>query len=123
MNYFLLYLILRLDALSNAVIGLSIITGIFLVIAIIIFTSDSNKESRDSAKICVKRFGISFAIAILFTIMIPSTQQAAVIYCLPKVVNNEQIQGIPDKLLKLSDAWLDEKIWEATEPIKEIMEN
>ena len=39
---------------------------------------------------------------------IPSTKVLAAMYILPKVVNNEQIQQIPTKLLDLTNEWLEE---------------
>jgi hypothetical protein len=49
------------------------------------------------------------AIAVLFTVcFIPTTKEAAAIYILPKVANNEKVQAIPSKILTLADEWLEE---------------
>lgn len=45
---------------------------------------------------------------LLLACFIPSTKTIAAMYVLPKIVNNEQIQQIPSKLLDLSNEWLEE---------------
>jgi hypothetical protein len=120
MNYFLLYLILKLDILSEISLVAVIITGVVSAIALLITAINYNdEEAKSSAKPWVTNFGISFIIALFLIIMIPNTQQAAVVYCLPKIVNNEQVQKMPDNLLKLANQWLDGQITETTETVTE----
>lgn len=128
MNYLLLYFILRLDVLSSTIFAVAVVTGILFAIALLCFMLNPEdmpgaKLIRDASKPWLKGLGIPFVIAIFLIIMIPDTKQAAVIYCLPKIVNNEQVQKIPEKLLDLSNTWLDEKIEGATNPIIEAVEN
>ena len=40
--------------------------------------------------------------------LIPSTKQMAAILILPSVINNEQIQEMPAKLLELGNEWIEE---------------
>ena len=128
MDYLLLYLILRLDALSSTISVLAGVTGCLFIIASLFFIlnpeeTNSAKLIRNNARPWLKGLGIPFVIAGFLTVMTPDTKQAAVIYCLPKIVNNEQVQKIPEKLLDLSNTWLDEKIEGATNPIIEAVEN
>jgi len=44
----------------------------------------------------------------LITSLLPSTKEMAIIYVVPKVINNEKISMIPDKLLNLSSEWIEE---------------
>ena len=44
----------------------------------------------------------------LIASLLPSTKEMAIIYVVPKIINNEMIAQIPDKLLKLSSEWIDE---------------
>jgi len=121
MSYFLLYLILRLDSLSSIVLGMSIATAI-ITILVFAFNSES-KESRKSVIPWIKGFGICFCIMLFSYIIIPNTKQAAIIYCLPKIVNNEHIQKIPDKLLSLSDAWLDEQLEKTIKSVTKVVKD
>lgn len=57
-----------------------------------------------------KALGITWIIVILFGILMPTTKQAAAIYFLPKMINNQQVQKMPDKLVILANDWMDEQI-------------
>lgn len=45
---------------------------------------------------------------LIFAVFIPSTKQLASIVVLPKIINNEQVQEIPERLLDLGLSWLEE---------------
>ena len=54
---------------------------------------------------------LSIPVFFLFLIAacaIPNSNQVAAIYLLPKIANNEQVQQIPDKALKLMEGKMDE---------------
>jgi len=121
MDYLLLYFILRLDSLSSTIFGM-LITIAIITILVFAFNSES-KESRKSIIPWIKGFGICSCIMLFFYIIIPNTKQAAIIYCLPKIVNNEHIQKIPDKLLSLSDAWLDEQLEKTIKSVTKVVKN
>jgi len=79
-----------------------------------------SKDYEDEAKSMIKigkwlkrllPVGILF---VLLAILIPTTKQACIIYVLPKIANNEQIQQIPQKLLDIGNKALDEWIKEYT---------
>ena len=40
--------------------------------------------------------------------MIPTTKQMAVIYVVPKIMENKTIQELPNKFVKLADEWIEE---------------
>ena len=42
--------------------------------------------------------------------LVPSTKEFAAIYLIPKIANNEQVQKVPDNLLKLLNAKLEDWI-------------
>lgn len=124
MNYFLLYFILRLDVLSKASTMLAVVAGVVFAITLLVVAINYNDEDAKSAtKPWVISFGIASIIALLLTVMIPSTKQAAVIYCLPKIVNNEQVQKIPDNLLRLTNSWINDQITKTAETITETTES
>jgi len=121
MNWFIVYLFLKLDALESLCFGIALILSILLFVFFllsIVWTADAHgeehkrrEEEKDKffAKFFYKKLYISvFVICILLTTFLPSTQEFAVIYLLPKIVNNEQIQQIPNKALDILNKKLDE---------------
>ena len=48
-------------------------------------------------------------LSILTAVFVPTTKEMAAIIIVPKIVNNEQVQGFPDKLLKLGNEWITNK--------------
>jgi len=127
MNHIFLYVILRLDTIHTTIFflvvlsltALGIITYIYLKNSIksvhqTIYDEDENKrkEMRQDSLYVLKRFSVCLLVLLSLDILIPTTKQMAVIYCLPKITNgiadNEKMQQLPDKLIGLTDAWLDE---------------
>jgi len=41
-------------------------------------------------------------------LIMPNSKQMAAIVILPKVINNTQVQQLPNKLVELADSWLNE---------------
>lgn len=99
-----IYWITRLES-----IGISML--IISVVSLFIFIVTFFKYLKHDIDSLYYKFSISvFVISIFIASMIPSTKEMAAIYVLPKIVNNEKIQGIPDKILDLSNKWLDDLI-------------
>lgn len=134
MNIWEVWLWVKLSALSNffdwfaflfSILGA--ITLIFLIPAHITWrgecdqSSESYKNFIKSQKAIflrlsnLKKYFIPLTgIFILLSIFTPTTKEFAVIYLVPKIVNNEQIQGIASDGLqcmkKQMEAWLNEKL-------------
>lgn len=124
MDYFLLYLILRLDVFSHISNIAAIVAGIIFAVTLIAYAVNYNNEKdKKASKPWAINFGIVFIISLFFTIAVPNTKQAAVVYCLPKIVNNEQVQKLPDNLLRLANRWIDDQITETTETVIKSVEN
>lgn len=120
MDYFLTYLVLRLDHFYTATLVTAIITAVvFAVTTIALAVNQKNKEDLGLTKPWFRAAGIVFCVFMVLSAIIPDTKQAAVIYCLPKIVNNEQVQKIPDNLLRLANSWIDEAVNKAEEVIPE----
>ena len=118
MDYLLLYLVLRLDAITATNITFAVITGILFIVTLGTYILNPDvKLVRDTVKLWIKRFGIPFVIILFLAVMMPGTKQAAVIYCLPKVVSNNQVQKMPDNLLRLANRWIDEQLNETVETV------
>jgi hypothetical protein len=106
-DYFLTYLVLRLDYLSSVTFAIAIA---FAIITILLAINQKNEGDFNLNTPWLKAAGVIFCIFMAFNVIIPTTKQAAIVYCLPKIVNNEQVQKIPDNLLKLTNSWIDEAL-------------
>lgn len=61
-------------------------------------------------------FGISIAILSIGTILstfIPTTKELVAIYSIPRVINNEKVNQIPEKLLEYANLKLDDLVKDA----------
>ena len=112
-----MYLITRLDNLNNIIVILVVIsiTVASLVIAgyfierIDVNENDPLFKKKHIAIVC----GIAFVMSLLMA-AVPTANQFAAIYLIPKIANNESVQHIPDKALKVLkgklDEWIDEQM-------------
>jgi len=64
----------------------------------------------------IKKIAVLLILCTIFSVTIPTTKEAAVIYLLPKVIKNEQCQQIPSNFVKFlnlkMEKWLNEQIGE-----------
>ena len=93
--------------LSFIVIIVSIFVGIFALV-------EDNDEIKNGVKQVLRRF---VPIAILLSIpaiFLPNTKEYAAIWLLPKVINNEQVQKIPEHALKLLNLKVEQWIADMT---------
>ena len=130
------YWFTRLDIVLGACVVLALVSFAAATIAIIIHLMESGRVISAKARIAKNdydnlryhsleddeeivsweplRFRImklSIPVFFLFLIAacaIPNSNQVAAIYLLPKIANNEQVQQIPDKALKLMEGKMDE---------------
>ena len=128
MTWQMVYWITRLDAIRCVSIGVAILLAITVVVLFVMgvsFCGDRTSASEDKTirrqyrKVTVRcMFPLIF---LLFLIaFIPSTKEACAIYLIPKVVNNEEVQKVPNNALKLLNAkleeWIDEQIGDEDAP-------
>jgi len=119
LSMFAMYLLVKCTAIQLLFqILCSIAFGIFACSIVISFLR-ADDVSDIKAKEIYKEHRIftwpSFVLGIVFLLLyfaMPNTKEMAVIYVTPKVVNsvmaNEQIQKLPDNLLSLANAWIEE---------------
>ena len=112
------YLFTRLDAIHviagaaivMAAIGL-LLFGIHYLFEDMWERDDDNKEKKKTVK-TIKRLVAVAISGLLVCVIIPSTKEAAVIYLLPKIANNEQVQKVPENFVKLlntkMEAWIED---------------
>lgn len=113
MGHFELYLIMILDGVNHFSFVLSFI---FLAATILFFGAFVNcaaedlSDSAKQAKGLAIKTTIGFIFSALICVLAPNTKQAAVIYILPKVANNEDIQGLGSDLVQLAKQWVEEQV-------------
>ena len=132
MSGWMIYWILKLDVICN-LFGVIGVFGSLAGVGVIIFAyfnylihetcgkSNSSYELADaeSAKnrylIAKKLFPVSIIMFVILTIsiFIPTTKEMATIIVAPKIINSEQMQQMPEKLLELGNAQLDKWIKDA----------
>ena len=95
-----IHLLTRLKGLNFI---LAFATVIPLMIALIHFVFNQGEING-----LVKRFVVSALVACLLWIFIPNEREAAAMYVLPKLVNNEAAQNLPKDLAALVHDWAEE---------------
>lgn len=117
MTTFQMYWFLKADTFCNLLLGLGIgvlIIGVFSIgIKYALHIDDVvliGKEQRvNKRKFLYSYFSIGIGVfLIICSSLIPTTKQLAILYVVPKIVNNEQVQKIPEKMLLLTADWLTE---------------
>ena len=124
MSYTFIYLFTRLESFNSLIRNL-IVISILSIIGLIIFFFleqdsyvDGEIKNIYSSKIIVwiKKIAVLLILCTIFSVTIPTTKEAAVIYLLPKVIKNEQCQQIPTNFVKFlnlkMEKWLNEQIGE-----------
>lgn len=101
---FQIYLITILDNIQIISVLLSLTFFIFLmVVTLFIYIEDheyGNESNTKSAKKLAKVLTILLIIFVLAATFIPSTKQTAFIILAPKVINNEEVQKLPQNALQ-----------------------
>ncbi len=116
-----MYWLLRLDGIRTATESFSVLSGILATLGIILYIASCEAMNKDDAEAEIahkflKRpmyiISTLFVFFIFLVVALPTTKQMAAIIVVPKIVNNEQIQEIPENLLELCNEWTKDKIKE-----------
>ena len=115
MSWQQVYWLTRLDAINVFFQGLCILLVMaamaFLIWGGMSWDDATDDSARKRAKGIINR-GMRFLVAAILigilVVFIPNTKEAAAIYLIPKVVNNEHTKNISEKGLKLLEAKFDE---------------
>lgn len=115
MSHLAIYVILMLDNI-NLFLTLLGVLSLVAAIGCTLFGSfvdkgsyidENDKEIAAMLRKAAKKVLWPIAIfGILGMTLVPTTKQMAVIYVVPKIVNNEQVQGLADKSLGLGNSLL-----------------
>lgn len=117
MNAFNIYLITRCDALQCMAITMAVIMG-FVVGALWLFyclkcqdVPVSRRDSNDIAdfkahKTCARRLSYLFSFLLLIAVTVPNTKEAAAVYLIPAIANNQTVQQESSELYQLLKGYL-----------------
>jgi hypothetical protein len=107
MSPWLIYWLMQLDAVCAFVHVVAVIGSILLIALIVIRIMCKSVPEHDTVakefynattKLC--RFGsVIISLFVLLNVFIPNTKTVAAMVIIPPIVNNEQVQQIPDDIL------------------------
>ena len=119
-----LYLLLKLDAVIGFIgtivffgFVLGAAGGLLYLVTKGIYMCEADKDSKDAREcLALSKLAKPFFLIVLpvtlfmysIKIAIPSTKEMAVLLVVPKIVNSKSVQQIPQKILSLSEEWLEE---------------
>ena len=109
-----IYWITRMDYLKGfmeVVGGIGLFCGVFLVGLFLILRHDAYDDAKSYwakwAKVAIigSVLGLCLALGSCFT---PNTKEMCAIKAIPIIVNNEQVQELPNKVVELANEWIEE---------------
>ena len=105
-----LYLLLKLDAVIELIEGLSIGCWLMALLSLVLFPITEGKILNYKKTWIGSMVGIGLLSLVFSSIstIIPTTKEMCVIIVAPKILNNEKINRLPNKVVDLADAWLNE---------------
>lgn len=112
MTHFQMYLITRLD---SVVILLGMVGGLVILAGVLVCLSKYTGEERWAQPLHPIRWMCIGVIMVGVACMIPSKNDIALIYAVPAIVNNEDIQALPPDLAKLARSKIEELLKEGKE--------
>lgn len=117
MSGWMIYWLLMLDNIRGVGVWLAVPAIIFSIVSLcgVMYSLENNDDDW------LKKWGkyllrscIVFSAALLLRGFVPSTKEACVIYLLPKIANNESVQNIGEKSMKLIESKVSEWLQEQT---------
>jgi len=113
-----MYWLTRLDHLHIIAVAISvtvvILSGIWLVVSSICHAVNHAEENTDLLPVSRKSLRWSIPCFLLSWVLIasagfiPTTKEMCAIKAIPVIVNNEQVQELPNKVVELANEWIDE---------------
>ncbi len=99
---FEIYLVMQLDSLCVLFLTLCMITGGVSAGSFIdLLINFATEERRTFLKKALKVSTLLWAVFLLLSVFTPSSKTVAAMYVVPKIVNNENVQKLPDEMLQL----------------------
>lgn len=117
----MLYCLLKLDSINGLCTAFSIITGIALFVALVVFSIryfvEDETDTPGIIKTSFKWLCITFCVTTLGTTFIPTTKEAVIMYGVPYMINKSSelnLDKVPKKLVDYTNAYLDQEITKLT---------
>ncbi len=99
---FEIYLVMQMDSLCWLLFILCTVTGGVSVVSFVELLIDFTTEEKRAPLKKVLKINVPLSIMfLLLFVATPSTKTVAAMYVVPKVVNNENVQKLPDEMLQL----------------------
>ena len=103
----LIYWLMQLDSICKFVDVVAFLGSLLLIILIVIRTASKSASRYDTsahafyeATTNIQKFScVIIPIFVLLNVFIPNTKTVAAMILIPPIVNNEQVQQIPDDIL------------------------
>jgi len=95
---------------GGAAILFTVVIIIWEITMIIYYSDDADKKHATQKMLLPVKFSFLIPLFTLLSIFTPKLEEIAAIYLIPKLVNNESVQEIPEKALDLLEAQLDKWI-------------
>lgn len=111
----MIYLLTRLSAINGLLFITSATSSITVVVILMCALDDGYSWEDIIGWKWYRGLAITAIISILSFVAVPSTKEAVAIWLVPKVVNNEDVQGSISKLPKFANKYLEEQLKEYTE--------
>lgn len=104
MSGWMIYLITRLDSVQSlCLMAVAILIPTCIGFIWVWFDLEEEWLTKWAMRCAI---GVVFSLAILT--LLPSSKEAVAIYLIPKIVNNEKVANVPDRMMDLLNLKLDE---------------
>ncbi|GAF94385.1 unnamed protein product, partial [marine sediment metagenome] len=106
-----MYWLTRLTSLKEGVagigVGVMILFGILAFLGFMGWVMEQSEYGKKWLKISLLFFVLG-GLIVFSNIFIPTTKEMCAIKAIPVIVNNEQVQELPNKVVELANDWIDE---------------
>lgn len=101
-----MYWLVMLDSINIGSVIMCALFGVCIFV-MIGFMVESYK-CPTFVKVCTPLFVLFFLVSLATCVFLPSTKQMAAIMIVPKIVNNEKVQTMGNKIYDFAVEWMDE---------------
>ena len=114
MTSWFIYWMIIIGRLHELFIAAAILSAFAILtwelVVIVECANNDDKEYANKKKLLPVKFSFIILLFIILAVLTPKLDEIAAIYLIPKMVNNESIQEIPEKALDLLEIQIDKWI-------------
>ena len=121
MDWWFVYLFTRATTANTVLLLLTLVSFIIFAVSLIMYAIykigsvcgyESDREKNGETANIVRKWAVVYTIQTLILSLLwvatPTTKEAAAIYLIPKIVNNEEVQKVPTNALKVLNSKFEE---------------